>query len=266
MRRVLLVVLSCLIPAASLAAAETQVTMKVTLAASPPLWPRFGSPITLTATASKPVVSIIPDPRERVRYTFTAQRTWPCPETVTIASNVLTSIVTWNPQKAGMYDISVRAASERERLTPPSATASLPNYEIFPQSGFSERVVTGLLPLSVSSINQFVPKMAQPTPPVQLTMSVSVNNPPAGRWYRYRYSCLRGTIYESIQDLGCQPASGTKDNQPASTSFQMTLPNAGQYIWSIVVDKVRQSDCTWEQRVVTRAPPDPDPGYTVRAP
>jgi hypothetical protein len=247
MKRVLLVVLSGLIPAASFAAVETQATMTVTLAAAPAMQVFPGGPITLTATASiqpRPVSKL--DPLEHVRYTVTAQRTWPCPDTITIASNVSTKTVTWNPQKAGIYDISVRAArgSESKGLTLPSATGSLPNYVVRPGS-VGESVVTDFNPPSLA----WMPQSARPTAPVQLTMGVSMKNPPEGRWYRYSYRCY-----------GCQPESGAKDNQPASTSFQMTLPNPGQYAFSILVEKVRQSDCVWEQSNGGQY------NYTVRAP
>jgi hypothetical protein len=35
----------------------------------------------------------------------------------------------------------------------------------------------------------------------------------------------------------------------------MAIPNPGQYTFSIGVDKVRQSDCVWEQSIVTHSDP-----------
>jgi hypothetical protein len=255
MKNALLVFLLILVPAGLMAAVvEVQVRVSVTLAASPASV-TLGSPVTLTATPTV-TSSLKPNPLfpwravpEHLRYTFTAERTWPCPASVAIATNVATKTVTWNPQAAGIYDFSVKAVysvpsipvlkgGDTISIKPAgaTATASLANYKVQPQSGFSNYVKTDFNP---------------PTPataPVNLYLTVSINFPPENRWYRYQYWCSGG----------CQPATGVKDHQPASTAgspFQMTLANPGTYTWSIGVDKVRQSDCTWEESVVTHSDP-----------
>jgi len=141
MKRSLSVILGCLLPAA-LIAAERQITLAVSLVASPAAQVTVGNPVTLTATATT-------RPREiprlgalqpHIRYTFSAQRTSPSPDTVTIATNVSTKTVTWSPQNAGVYDISVRATysaptrplSIEDLRLAPFATASLPNYKVMP--------------------------------------------------------------------------------------------------------------------------------------
>lgn len=159
-----------------------------------------------------------------------------------IASDVATKTVTWNPAKAGIYQISVKAVyAEPSRLDPlvrlnrPTATASLPNYKVLPAAGFSPNVLTNFSPPSPSPA------------PVSLNLQVSIGpNPPEGRWYRYQYWCVSG----------CQPGTAVKDNQGNSVSFQMNIPTANPQIrFDIGVDKVRQSDCTWEQSIVTHANP-----------
>jgi hypothetical protein len=137
MKRSLVITLACLFPAA-LMAADIPITLSVSLAASPAGQVTAGSPVTLTATATTkphelPRLGIL---QQHLRYTFTASRTAPTPETVTIATNVATRIATWTPQNAGTYDISVRATYLRpatlpaERTILPTATATVANYNV----------------------------------------------------------------------------------------------------------------------------------------
>jgi CARDB len=143
MKRPLLVILGCLLPAALIAAeAQPQITLSVSLAASPAGQVTLGSQVTLHATAAIqpkefPKWGVI---QQHIHYTFSAQRTSPSPDTVAIATNVLTKTVTWSPQNAGVYEISVRATyitpsgrpSLDDRRLAPFATASLPNYKVLP--------------------------------------------------------------------------------------------------------------------------------------
>jgi hypothetical protein len=140
MKRSLLVILACLLPAA-LIAAEPQITLSVRLAASPAGQVTVGNPVTLTATATTQPKEIprLGDLQPHISYTFSAKRTSPSPDTVTIATNVSTKIVTWTPQNAGVYEISVRATIAASRLPwlqdqrlAPFATASLLNYKVLP--------------------------------------------------------------------------------------------------------------------------------------
>ncbi len=241
MKRILLVILATLLPIA-LVAAEPQMSISVTLSAAPAGQITLGAPVTLTATPSMnmplPTTKL---GQPNIHYTFSAQRTWPCADSTVIAQNVATKTVTWNPAKAGVYQISVSARIvSRETLgglatRTPGATASLPNYKVLPQAGWSGNVGTTFSPPSPA------------TAPVSLNLQVTVGPPAAeGRWYRYQYWCTGG----------CQPGTAVKDNQSVSTSFQMQIPNPNpQYRFDIGVDKVRQSDCTWEQSIVTHSNP-----------
>jgi hypothetical protein len=243
MKRILLVIVASLLPIA-LVAAEPQMSISVTLSAAPAGQITLGAPVTLTATPSMNKPIELPPTRlgqPNIRYTFSAQRTWPCADSTVIAQSVATKTVTWNPQKAGVYQISVsarivsRATVGGLPTRTPQATASLPNYKVLPQAGWSGNVGTTFSPPSPA------------TAPVSLNLQVTVGPPAAeGRWYRYQYWCTGG----------CQPGTAVKDNQSASTSFQMQIPNpAPQYRFDIGVDKVRQSDCTWEQSIVTHSNP-----------
>lgn len=140
MKRLLLVILGCLLPAALIAAeAQPQITLSVSLAASPAGQVTVGSQVTLTATATTqprqfPQLGAL---QQHIHYTFSAQRTSPSPDTVAIATNVLTKTVTWSPQNAGVYEISVRASiapsglpSPKDRRLAPFAVASLSNYKV----------------------------------------------------------------------------------------------------------------------------------------
>jgi hypothetical protein len=142
MKRSLLVIFAFLLPAALIAAeAHPQITLLVSLAASPAGQVTLGSQVTLHATATIqprefPSLGAI---HQHIHYTFSARRTSPSPDTVAIATNVLTKTVTWSPQNAGEYEISVRATIPIPRLPlpddrrlPPFATASLPNYKVVP--------------------------------------------------------------------------------------------------------------------------------------
>jgi hypothetical protein len=255
MKSASLVILLSFVSAGLFAAVvDVQVNLSVTLAASPGTV-TLGSPVTLTATPSLLSPKLNPQilwraVPEHIRYTFTAQRTWPCATSVVIATNVATKTVTWNPSAAGVYDISVKAVysipatpvvkgADTIRVNPTgaTATASQPNYNVKPQAGWSGYVKADFNPPS--------PAIA----PVNLYLSVSVNFSPEYTWYRYTYSCA-----------GCSPGTQTKDHVTAAT-FQMNIANPGSYIFGMAVDKVVQypgQDCRWEQSVQL---PHLDPAY-----
>jgi hypothetical protein len=244
--------------------------VSVTLSANPANAVQGGTAVILTATVHTPGKGILMPGatrsthynRERLRFTYKAQRSWPCAESspATLAENVpatggtatpveatYTSTSSWTPQaaKAGEYTFSVDVVyltvsivkvlgQPPSKLTAEKVGSATLNYKVTPPSGFSNYVKTDFSPSSPT------------TAPVSLYFGVSIiNNPPEGRWYRYQYWCSGG----------CQPGTGKKDSQPASTSFQMAIPNPGQYTFSIGVDKVRQSDCVWEQSIVTHSDP-----------
>jgi hypothetical protein len=141
MKRSFLIALACLFPVALIAASsQPQITLSVSLAASPAGQVTAGSPVTLTATATTqphefPKIGIL---QQHIRYTFTAKRTAPSPDTTAIATNVTARTVTWTPQNAGTYDISVRATyvgpttlpATTERIIAPTAIASVTNYDV----------------------------------------------------------------------------------------------------------------------------------------
>jgi len=233
----------------------------VTLAANPANTAQVGSTVGLTATVHAPMkVSTVSGAsvyvRNRLRFTYKAQRSWPCPETITLAENVFatggsatliavthTSTIPWTPPaaKAGEYSLSVDVAYIGIIIRPPKGglgpklgservgSATL-NYKVTPPPGFSNNVNTVFDPPSPT------------TAPVSLTLNASINFPPEFRWYRYTYRCN-----------GCSPGAQTKDHQGASTSFQMQIASAGQYTFPMDVDKVvqypGQSTCTWEQSI-----------------
>ena len=86
MKRALTLLVS-LFPAALIA---QQVSVSVSLTASPAGSANVGTPITLTANAVAgkpgPELGIVRPMQENWRYTFTASRTWPCAESITIGA------------------------------------------------------------------------------------------------------------------------------------------------------------------------------------
>ncbi len=266
MKRILWIV-PLLLVASSLSAQPAGVS--VSLTATPNATESVvGSAIALTATVTTPgpAVSLPGAPsydRNRLRYTFKAERTWPCAASTTLAENVNavggTSTVTkathvanyvWTPPaaNAGEYTFSVDVTySVPIRLAPTTeigprpqfmGTATL-NYKVKPAPGWGLNMKTDFSPPS--------PAVA----PVSLTLNLSLYYPPEFTWYRWTYICQ-----------GCSPGTQTKDHQPPYTSFQLQIPNPGSYIFAVGIDKVKQyqgqTTCTWEQSVML---PHTTPAY-----
>jgi len=240
-----LILLVSLFPAALMA---QQVSVNVTLAASPAGSANVGSPITLTANAvaGKPTPLDIKRPMPEVwRYTFTAQRTWPCADAspTTIASKVSTKSVTWSP-KGGMYNLAVTAEfgstvplGGNVKVPSGKGSASLNNYTVRPTSGGINYIGTSFSPDSGTAVA-----------PASVGLTLSITNAPEFRWWRY-------TVY------GLGPAQ-TKDHQGSSAYFAFNNLGAASYTPSISVDQVNQNDCSWEAAVTTHANPY---NYVVKA-
>ncbi|HYS52957.1 MAG TPA: hypothetical protein VER58_04205 [Thermoanaerobaculia bacterium] len=228
-----LILLVCLFPAALIA---QQVSVNATLAASPSGSANVGTPITLTATAVAgkpgPEFNITRPMQENWKYTFTATRTWPCAETTTIANKVATKSVTWSP-KAGLYNLAVTAEfgitvplGGTAKVPSGKGSASLNNYTVKPTANWSSYVASSFSPPSNTAVG-----------PVTVGLTLSLNNAPSNKWWRY-------TAY------GLGPAQ-TKDHQGASVYFTFNL-NPGTYTPSFTVDQVSASaDCTWEASIST---------------
>jgi hypothetical protein len=249
----------------------------VTLSASPANSVTVGSPVVLTATVRTPGVSLSPGApapirRDRLRYTFKAQKNWPCPSAATLAENVsatsgsasptaVTHVSTfvWTPAaaQAGEYTLSVDVTyiSSLGTVGGPLVVTRIPergrsprlNYKATPTKGWSLNVKSDFYPASPA------------TAPVSGTLNLSFYSPPEFRWYRWKIYCT----------TGCSPSPPSKDHQGLTTSFQFSIPKPGSYIFSADIDRVvqyqGQSDCTWEQ--TTSMPHLTPPYYYVnRAP
>src|SRR5438132_4945509 len=245
MKRALTLLVS-LFPAALIA---QQVSVSVSLTASPAGSANVGTPITLTANAVAgkpgPELGIVRPMQENWRYTFTASRTWPCAESVTIASKSPNKTATWSP-KAGVYNVAVTAefgvtvplgGSTAKQLPSGKGSASLNNYTVKPPSGFAYNVGTSFNPASNNAVA-----------PANVALAVTVMNAPQTKWWRY-----------AIYGLG--PAQ-TKDHQNSGGSFNFYNLAAGNYTPSISVDQVNSSDCNWEASISTHTT---DYYYVVKA-
>jgi hypothetical protein len=81
-----------------------------------------GTPITFTADLGRQIAAL---DKSRLRYTFNAQRTWPCAESFVMAKPIgarpAIGMVTWTPPKAGIYTFEGRsrlpATAEDAELT-----------------------------------------------------------------------------------------------------------------------------------------------------
>jgi hypothetical protein len=233
----ILILLITLLPAALIA---QQVPVSVSLTASPAGSANVGTTITLTATAStstKPLAAGLgKEIQNAFRYTFTAQRTWPCAESTTVATKVATKTVTWKP-RAGVYNIAVTAQIGMMPLGTgarphPSGegSASLNNFTVRPTS-------TGINYIGTT----FSPDSGNAVAPATVGLTVSIANPPEFKWWRY-----------SIFGIG---SPQTKDQQGSSAQFTLNIPTAGTYSLSPSVDQINQADCNWEASVTTHSNP-----------
>lgn len=267
MKRIITILPSLLITSTLLA---QPAGVSVSLTAAPGTESQVGNQITLTATVRTPGKGVLAPnatfsgyDRGRIRYTFKAHRNWPCAKDLTLAENrpatggaggilVVTHVSTyvWTPPaaNAGEYTISVdvtyltpsRLGSSPTELRPkPQAVGTATaNYRVKPTPGWSGNVKFVFDPPSPA------------TAPVSLNLTMSLYFPPEFRWYRWKYTCQ-----------GCSPGTQTKDHVYPAT-FQFQIPNAGNYIFPVTIDKViqyqGQTDCTWEQTVQM---PHTDPAY-----
>ncbi len=242
-------------------AAGTALGQQVELTANPVNEIVVGNTVALIARVrvAGPAVQLPGSPsydRSHFRFTFKAQRTWPCAASITIAENVsatggqgtLTQVIhassyPWSGAKAGEYTISVdvtyirfgRALTKQGTILKPERIGSATmNYKVKPQSGWSGNVKTTFEPQSPATMP------ASGTLPVNLT--VSMYFPQEFRWYRYK----------NRNCIGC-PAGTTTQNHVLLANFPMQIPGPGSYIFPIDIDKVvqyqGQSDCTWEQSI-----------------
>lgn len=263
MRRTLWIFL--LLSATPLLAQPAGVTVSLTATTGNP---QVGNPIALTATVRTPGIAVaVPGQpmtkydRNRLRYTFKAQRSWPCAATKTLGQNLVPNAgestpvytnhiltYTWTPAAAdaGEYTFSVDVTY----VTPPSrlgksptelrqrpesfgTATSSPMMRVKPAPGFSHNIRT-----------TFSPESGTAVAPANVSLTVSVIYPPEGKWWRF-----------AIAGAG---APQVKDRQSSSTTFTLNL-NAGSYSIFPTVDKVNSASCVWEQTLTTHA----DPYYYV---
>ena len=190
------------------------------------------------ARAATPLV----DPR--LRYTFSAQRTWPCADTnVTIAANSSQSVMTWNTQgvKAGEYTVftvHVTAIQPTGRIG-----LNLPALpEVIGDATLSTLPsnVTVRPTGSVATVWEVSPA-AGTTGPVTAYVTSKVNFPPESTKFRFKITCFPY----------CQPASGTRElDTQASYPLITTIapPSGGQSGGTQLnswVDQVHFPDCVW---------------------
>ncbi len=222
----------------SLMAAEmAPPAVNVALAVSPANGVTRGSPITLTATvtAKKPFPAgrIETLASERLRYTFTAQRTWPCADPAQrLTQNVANATLPWTPLKGGIYTFGVEVTYVAPKLVEPGlkvgeklGTASVANYNVKP-SGFGH-----------NSVISYSPSSGSANAPASVTVSVSLTNPPPiMHRFIYKYFCLSGN---------CGGQSCTHDVQSTSDSCTFNNLPAGQYNFQINEDEVDPQTCDW---------------------
>jgi hypothetical protein len=203
-------------------------TYSVTLTSTP----ANQSSITLTArvtvssgaTSARVPGTLVVD--NRLRYTFKAQRTWPCADTITIAENITQPTVTWN--KAGEYTGFTVHVTTVQTTPPPVLPAVLGD-------GTLSSPVTVTPTGGVATTWDVFPP-AGSTGPVQASVKISANFPPEFTQYRFKITCA----------ANCQPASGTQAlGTTSSYPFSTTIaPGGGQQLYAYV-DQVHMPDCQW---------------------
>jgi hypothetical protein len=201
------------------------IEIKVSLAANPNTGITKGSPVSLTATVTerKP----FPSPKltfgENLRYTFTAQRTWPCGDAAqTIAQNSPNATVNWTPPKAGLYTFRVNVTNFEKLPNPPLksaplAEATIGNYRVGPPAGFSHQVSFSMSPASGTA-----------TAPANVTVTIGISNPGS---HRYPFKVYLG---------------GTCSGEfPASPSCSISNVAANSYLAQAEVNEVDPGTCDW---------------------
>ena len=199
-----------------------------------------GTPITFTADLGREIGAL---DKSRLRYTFTAQRTWPCADSFVIPNARIGApgrpaigMVTWTPPKAGIYTFEVAV----DYLPPPKnpnvstqriGTGRVANFKVKPTAGFSGMLWPTFTPASNA------------TAPVNLRLSVSaVGTIIINTTTSHPMIPMRLIAHVDCQG-GCNPSSCSADGFAAVCSFQ--LPAAGTYSFSAAADQVSPTDCEW---------------------
>jgi hypothetical protein len=177
----------------------------------------------------------------RLRYTFTAHRTWPCADTnVTIINNSPQSAVSWSPQgvKAGEYTAFTVHVTTLQLQDPRIKIPNLPavigdaNLSTAPLSFTVRPTSAGL----TGGWNANPPSGA--AGPLTANVTYTVNNPPADTRFRIKVFCVAGSGW-------CQPTSETSQNNPSST-LTTTIPAASPVLhFESSVDQIHTPDCVW---------------------
>jgi len=219
-----------LLLASSLSAATIEIN--VSLTANPATGITKGSPVALTAnvTERRP----FPQPRLMVlgnlRYTFTAQRTWPCNDAMqVIVQNSANATVNFTPPKAGLYTFRV-SVTNFEKLpvtpikSPPLAEASVGNYRVGPPAtGFGHNVSFSMSPPSGTA-----------TAPAAITVTIGISNPGS---HRYPFKAYLG---------------GTCSGEfPTQSSCTINNVAANSYLAQAEVNEIDPGTCDWVASIST---------------
>jgi hypothetical protein len=185
------------------------------------------TPITLTADLGRQF-GFNPT---RLRYTFTAQRSWPCADSFTIAQNSANRTVTWTAPKAGIYTFEVEVTNlPSKNPAAPSSPAQLvgrgrkANYKVTP-SGFVGKLIPTFAPVSGA------------TAPVALKLSVSAMT--VGPLFEMP------TYYRLIARVDCQGGCNPTTCTGEGLICNFTLPAAGAYSFSAAADEISPWNCDW---------------------
>jgi hypothetical protein len=202
-----------------------------------------GAPITLTAGLGKDAASY---DASRLRYTFTAQRSWPTTESFTIAQNATAATVTWTPPKAGIYEFvgNVTYLPPPKGPTPsavgpppgPVGNAHKQNYKVKPV-GFKGTLTPTFTP----------PTGATAPVNVKLTLKatyiVYVNTPPFGQLPQSQILLVRLIAHVVCRELGRAPVCDADGQSAAVCSY--TLPSPGRYMFFADVDEIEAISNEW---------------------
>ena len=179
----------------------------------------------------------------RLRYTFTAQRTWPTTESFTIAQNATAATVTWIPPKAGIYEFvgDVSYLAPPKGGTPlaggpqpgPVGNAHKQNYKVKPV-GFPDTLTAEFTPPSGA------------TAPVNVTlrlraMYITYVNTGYGQIPQGQTAAVR-----LIAHVDCQgPCHVCNADGNMMVFCAYTLQSPGTYTFSANVDEITilTSDC-----------------------
>lgn len=218
-----------------------EMTYSVTLTSTP----ASQSSITLTARVmQRPRLSTInaasPLVDHRLRYTFKAQRTWPCADTtVSIADNTNQSSQPWSGvgAKAGEYTVFTVHITAVQNLL----DVRMPRLpDVIGDATLSTAPFTVKPAGTVATVWEVSPA-AGTTGPVSAVITSKVNFPPEFTQYRFKITCFPY----------CQPASGTSAlGSQAYYPLQTTItppaggPSGGTQL-NTWVDQVHTPDCVW---------------------